>query len=128
MNPPKTPAANKPVPQAQPGQAPAAADEAKKKSLNLDLKALIKKLNRFIKLLGKHAAFAAILLVLIAYLFVVFKIRTLATAEPDVGDVTQSPKIPKIDKNAVQQIQQLEQSNTQVHSLFNAARNNPFQE
>jgi hypothetical protein len=127
MNPSKNPTPNKPAPQPQSGQVPATADE-KKKGLSLDLKSLRKKLNLLIKLLGKHAAFAAILLVLIAYLFVVFKIRTLATAEPDAGDVTQSPKIPKIDKDAVQQIQQLEQSNTQVHSLFDAARNNPFQE
>jgi hypothetical protein len=93
---------------------------------SIKLKPLLKKLaSRF----GRHAIFAVIFGVLLAYLFVVFRISSLAKAEPgpdQQGVITSS--IPKVDKNAVSQIQSLEQNNTQIHSLFEQARNNPFQE
>ena len=93
---------------------------------SINLKPLIKKLS---KRFGKHALFAAIVAVLITYLIVVFEISTLANAEPSpdqTGDISSS--IPKVDPNAVNQIQSLEQSNTSIHTLFESARNNPFQE
>jgi hypothetical protein len=77
----------------------------------------------------QHTVFGAILLVLLIYVFVVLKINTLANAEPNPDQenvVTAS--IPKIDGKAINQIQSLESNNTQVHSLFEQARNNPFQE
>ena len=83
----------------------------------------------FYKRFGKHTAFVILLLILLCYIFVVFRINTLANAEPDsTQQVTITNSIPRIDKNAVDQIQSLEQSNTQIHALFEQARNNPFQE
>lgn len=77
----------------------------------------------------RHTAFAAVLIVLLVYVMVVFKINNLANAEPTPNqETTVSSSIPKIDGKAIDQIQQLESSNTQVHSLFEQARNNPFQE
>ena len=98
---------------------------------NLDLKSI--KLGLLLansyKRFGKHMAFAALLIILLCYIFVVFRINTLANAEPDSSQqVTITNSIPKIDKHAVDQIQSLEQSNTQVHALFEQARNNPFSE
>jgi predicted PurR-regulated permease PerM len=84
---------------------------------------------KFSKRFGRHAIFAVMIIILLAYLLVVFKISSLAKAEPGPDqEVTVTSAIPKVDKNAVNQIQSLEQSNTQVHSLFEQARNNPFQE
>ena len=78
---------------------------------------------------GKHIVFGAVLLILLCYIFVVFKINRFANAEPDASQqVVITNSIPKIDPNAVNQIQSLEQNNTQVHALFDQARNNPFQE
>jgi hypothetical protein len=125
MNPPQNKDTGKSVSASANAQQPAKTED---KKLNLNLKSLKKQLNKALKLLAKHATFAAILLVLVAYLFVVMKISHLATADPPAIDPSQNPKVPKIDKNAIQQIQQLEQSNTEVHSFFDAARNNPFQE
>jgi hypothetical protein len=101
------------------------------KDINIDLKSINLKplIKKYTKVLGKHAIFAAIFAVLVAYLFMVFKINSLSNAEPSPdqqGDITAS--IPKIDKNAVNQIQSLEQNNASIHSLFETARNNPFQE
>jgi hypothetical protein len=78
---------------------------------------------------SRHAAFAGIIIILLIYVMVVFKIKGLASAEPSPDQETVvTGSIPKIDGKAVQQIQSLEASNTEVHSLFEQARNNPFQE
>jgi len=99
------------------------------KNPNINIKDLIARGKKFAQTAARHSSFAAIMIVLLAYLLVVWKISSLATAEPSDDDVTTAASsIPKIDKKAVQQIQTLEQNNTQVHSLFNQARNNPFQE
>ena len=100
-------------------------------SKNLKLKSfkLVPLLKKYYAKYGQHIAFGSILLVLLIYVFVVLKINTLANAEPGADQenvVTAS--IPKIDGNAINQIQSLENNNTQVHSLFEQARNNPFQE
>jgi hypothetical protein len=100
-----------------------------KKKNDLDIKAIKKQVAKFTKAESKHAAFLGIIIVLLMYLVMVWKISGLATAElsDDAAAIAQS-NIPKVDKKAVNQILNLEQSNTQVHSLFNQARNNPFQE
>jgi hypothetical protein len=96
---------------------------------NLDIKALKNNVSKFFKAESKHAAFLAVMIVLVAYLFVVWKISKLAVAEPSDSDtLTAETQIPKIDKNAINQIQSLEQTSTDIHGLFNDARNNPFQE
>lgn len=113
-----------------PPAAPLINDQAPKEARrNIDLKAIQKRITKFSKAESKHAAFLGILIVLLMYVAMVWKISGLATAEPSSDDtaIVQS-KIPKVDKKAVNQILNLEQNNTQVHSLFNQARNNPFQE
>jgi hypothetical protein len=93
---------------------------------NLNLKPRLAKLY---KKYSKHAAFGAVILVLLAYLLVVFKISGLAGAEPSPEQQSETTSlIPKVDPKAVQQIQSLEATNTEIHSLFEQARNNPFQE
>jgi hypothetical protein len=122
---------DKPTPDTkQPAAASAATTAASGKKKNeLDIKAIKKQIAKFTKAESKHAAFLGIIIVLLMYLVMVWKISGLATAElsDDAAAIAQS-NIPKVDKKAVNQILNLEQSNTQVHSLFNQARNNPFQE
>lgn len=99
------------------------------KKINFDIKTLRAKFTKFVPVLKRHASFAVILIVLVAYLFVVWRISQLAGAEPpEAANDAAALTIPKVDKNAIDQIQALEQSNTEVHSLFDSARKNPFQE
>jgi hypothetical protein len=85
--------------------------------------------NKYSKGFSKHAIFGAVILVLLVYLFLVFKISKFAQAEPPAGQTPPNPlSIPTVDKKAIAHIQSLEQNNTQLHSLFEQARNNPFQE
>ncbi len=96
---------------------------------DLDLKSTVKKARLFIKNNAKHSSFVAILIVLLCYIFLVSQISSLSTAEPAESDSTAAKNnFPHIDQKAIGQIQALEQSNTQIHALFNSARNNPFQE
>ena len=99
------------------------------KNLTFNLKTLQVKSKKFLPVLAKHAAFIVLMVVLLTYLFVVWRISQLAGAELPAGaDDATTLAIPKVDKNAIDQIQALEQSNTEVKSFFNFARNNPFQE
>ncbi len=101
------------------------------KDLNFDLKAILPKLKKLQQKLSKHLAFSVTLLVLLVYLLVVWHIRGLATAEPSTDaeeEALLSTTLPKIDQKAINQIQSLENNSPAVHSLFNQARNNPFNE
>jgi hypothetical protein len=100
-------------------------------SKNISVKSInfLPGLKKFYSKYRKHTAFAGVIVILLVYVLVVFKINTLANAEPsDEQETTITGSIPKIDGKAIGQIQSLESSNTQVHSLFEQARNNPFQE
>ncbi len=98
------------------------------KNININSKELLASIKKLLPVLVKHAAFIATILVLLVYLFVVWRISQLAGAEPAADQEAASVSIPKVEKNAINQIQALEQSNVQVHSFFNSARNNPFSE
>ncbi len=78
---------------------------------------------------GGHAVFSAVLLVLLVYVFVVVRINSFANAEPSADQQTAvTNSVPRIDSKTIDQIQNLENNNTEVHSLFEQARNNPFSE
>jgi hypothetical protein len=96
---------------------------------DLDLKSIKRQVSKFTKLLGRHSAFIGLMVVLLSYVFLVWEISRLSIAEPSSDDsALVQTQIPKVDKKAVNQIQSLEQNNTDIHSLFDSARNNPFQE
>jgi hypothetical protein len=100
--------------------------------MNLKIKSLNKilpKVNKLFKEYSKHAMFAAVLLALMTYIFLVFKISSLSKAEPAPDQVGSNENlIPRVNQKAINQIQALENNNTQIHSLFEHARNNPFAE
>lgn len=90
---------------------------------------LLPQVSKFTQKYLKHLAFGSIIVVLAVYIFVVFKIGSLSKAEPQPGQGDSSAKlIPRVNQKAVDQIQSLEENNTQIHSLFEQARNNPFSE
>lgn len=101
-------------------------------NMDLDLKKIRPKLKKASKIIASRATFIAVLGVLIIYLVLVFKISNLSTAEPSPEAeslaITASTNIPKINKAAVDQIEELEASSSEIQSLFNKARTNPFSE
>ncbi len=79
----------------------------------------------------RYKTFIFIIGLLTIYGFLVLRINTLNSREPNDDDITAKLKTvsrPKIDQTIVDKIQQLQDNSVQVKSLFNSARNNPFQE
>lgn len=98
---------------------------------DLDLKALKRQLLNLLKLEKRHAAFIGIMFVLLVYLLTVWRIGQLAGAEPSIEQQTAADntgKVLRVDKAAIKQIQELEHNSTDIQSLFNEARKNPFRE
>ncbi|HEY5442403.1 MAG TPA: hypothetical protein VIJ68_02610 [Candidatus Saccharimonadales bacterium] len=68
--------------------------------------------------------------VAILYAFVLLRINSLNTAQPSSDAVTsqvQAANVPHIDQTVVHQIQSLQDNSVSVQSLFDQARDNPFQ-
>lgn len=81
--------------------------------------------------LSGRMLFIAIMAVLLVYVFAVWKISQLVAAEPTpeaLDAALSETSIPKVNSQAIKQIQSLEESSKEVKSLFDKARNNPFQE
>jgi len=94
------------------------------KSINLKDQAA-----KLFKQYGKHIGFAAVIVVLLTYVYVVLKINSLSKAEPASSQTTTSQTvIPHVNQQAINRIQALENNSPQIHSIFEQARNNPFQE
>jgi hypothetical protein len=99
------------------------------KDLNLKSLKFAPLFTKYSKKYGKHAAFGMLIVVLLTYVFVVMRISTLSKAEPPANQPADtSTLIPRVNQRAIDQIQSLESNNTQIHSLFEQARNNPFAE
>ncbi len=100
-------------------------------NINLDIKDIGPKLLAIMSKLKEYGVFVAILVVLGAYGFLVLRIRYFAAQEPTDTLLTQKVNelnTPRIDKNVIEKIEKLESSNIEVKTLFDKARDNPFQE
>ena len=78
-----------------------------------------------------YATFIFIITVLLIYSFLVLRISVLSQAEPSEAEAAEQAvtvKRLKIDQNAIDKIEELEDQNIAVQSLFQAARDNPFQD
>jgi|SRR5579862_2655350 len=99
------------------------------KELNLKSLNVLPQLKKYYLKYRRHLVFVVVLAILLVYVLVVFKINRLANAEPSPDqEVLVTSSVPRIDANAIKQIQSLENNSPNVHSLFEQARNNPFQE
>ena len=68
--------------------------------------------------------------VALVYGFVLLRINSLTNAQPSSDAVTsqvRAAQIPHIDQSVLQQLQSLQDNSVSVKSLFNQARQNPFQ-
>ncbi len=100
-----------------------------KPALNFDLKEIIKSLKRSELILEKYLPIAAFVIVFGMYGFLIMQISS-ATQKDVVTSSSQAESIKrlKIDQASIDKIQKLEDQNVSVKSLFESARNNPFQE
>lgn len=104
---------------------------SKNLNINLDLKDIPAKLLALLQKLKKYTVFICILAVLGIFVFLVWRIQHYATVEPTDTDVVNKLNelhTPRLDQDAVNKILLLEDQNVEVQTLFNQARQNPFQE
>ena len=98
---------------------------------NLDLQSIIKSFQKWFQTLNTYRNFIFFLLLTSLYGYIVWRINVLSTAPPSTADVTsaqQNVQLPRIPESTVQKLQGLQDNSVRVQTLFNAARQNPFQE
>lgn len=103
---------------------------SKKKKTELNLKTILPLLVKASGVLSRYAAILFFLLISIVYGFVVLRISSLANIQPSQSDIdaqTKSTPVPRVDPKVAEQLQSLEDNSVNVQTLFNEARNNPFQ-
>jgi hypothetical protein len=99
--------------------------------MKLDLKIITQKIQPATTFAKKYTKFIFVILMLFIFTFLVFRINEFSRQEPTEDAVTEKLKTvqaPKLDKDIIQKINQLQDQNIQVQSLFDHARDNPFNE
>ncbi len=100
------------------------------KNNNLDLKQITTQLKNLLKRIQSYSSFIFIIAILLIYSFLVLRISQLSQAEPDTATTAEQQTIKRlrIDQNSISKIEELEDQNIGVQSLFESARDNPFEE
>lgn len=99
--------------------------------LQFNIKDLSNKLQPLVQKARRYIILIFILSLALVFGFLLIRIGMLAESEPSqtaIDEKLTSVKRPKVDQNAIDKIKQLEETNVEVQSLFNQARDNPFQE
>lgn len=99
--------------------------------MNIDLKDLPTKILPLLSKLKEYIGFIIVIAILLSYGFLIAQIRSYVINEPSETTVSEELKklsLPKVNEEAIKQIQQLQDTNVQVQSLFDKARQNPFSE
>lgn len=99
--------------------------------MKLDINKFLSKLSPLLDFLKKYAVFIFVIFMLIIFSFLVFRINQFSKVSPSESDLTDKLKTvqrPKIDQKIVDKILELESQNIKVQSLFEQARNDPFNE
>jgi hypothetical protein len=98
-------------------------------NINLNLNDLPALLGGFMRKVSAYKVFLFFLLVAALYGFIVFRINTFSNTPPSTSEETaQGAAQPHIDPDTVAKIQSLQDNSVNVQSLFDSARENPFQE
>lgn len=80
---------------------------------------------------ARHRAFLFFVLLAVIYSYIIFSINDLSGVSPDQATLSQassSTTQPHIDPKVVQKLQSLQDNSVNVQTLFDQARQNPFQE
>jgi hypothetical protein len=99
--------------------------------MKFDKDKLLAKSQTYLAAAQRYSVFLAILAFLGIYGFLVTRISTLVQGEPNATAVSEQQKTitpPKIDQESIDKMLQLEDQNVEVKSLFDQARDNPFNE
>lgn len=99
--------------------------------MKIDTKALTSKLLPIIERLKHSTNLVFFLVVALVLGYLLLQINLLSSSEPSSDEVTTKLleiKRPRVDEKTVKILNDLEDNNTQVQSIFQQARENPFSE
>ena len=100
------------------------------KKAKVDPKELLEQLSGKLRAIRRYGFLIFLVFVVALYGFVLLRISSLSNSQPTAEAVSSQVKaaqIPHIDQSLVDQLQSLQDNSVNVKSLFNQARNNPFQ-
>jgi hypothetical protein len=101
----------------------------KNKDLNLNLKDLPEQLGNVFRKVSGYRVFIFFLLVTGVYGYIIWRINTFSNTPASTSEKSsQTVAQPRIDAATVQKIKSLQDNSVRVQSLFDEARQNPFQE
>ena len=101
----------------------------KNKDININLKNLPSAFSGYWRKLNTYKIFIFFLVVAVLYGYIIWRINVFSNAPADSSEVaTQKTAQPHIDQATVDKIQSLQDNSVNVQSLFDSARDNPFQE
>lgn len=96
-----------------------------------DLSGLTEKFSDVLSRFKRYLPLLFGLLLLVLYGYLVYRVNVLNAAEPSATDVaaqSQTAKVPHVDPALIDQLQSLQDNSSSVQSLFDSARDNPFNE
>lgn len=99
-------------------------------SKNISTPDVAKQLKAFLGQLNTYRGFIFFIILTSLYAFVVWRINVLSSAPPSeaaLKSATQSVPRPKISTETIQKLKSLQDNSVRVQTLFNEARQNPFQ-
>jgi hypothetical protein len=97
----------------------------------LDIHSLPEKVSELTQKVSRYKLLIFVLFVAVLYGFIVLRINSLSNAQPSTNAIAAQSdpiKTAHIDKTVVQQLESLRDNNINVQTLFEEARNNPFQD
>lgn len=99
--------------------------------MNIDVKDIKPILLKALNWLKRYAIITGIISIAIIYAYIILQINLLNQKEPSQDQVNEKLKNisqPSISEETVNKLKQLEENSTEVKSLFQDARDNPFNE
>lgn len=100
-------------------------------SKSIDTASLKKQLQGVTDLIHRYKSLLFFLVITSLYGYIIWRINALSTAPPSQGDISSTEstaKQPRIQQSTITRLQNLQDNSVRVQSIFNDARNNPFQE
>lgn len=99
--------------------------------MNIEVKNILPMLKELVYTLRSYVVLIFIICFVLIYSFLVFKVGTISSTDPDEDIVAKQLKGTqklRVDQDAIDKIEQLKDQNIAVQSLFETARDNPFQD
>lgn len=97
---------------------------------SLDIESIQKQLVQVARQIDRYKAIAFFVVIAALYGFIIWRINALSNVQPSqqqVSELENAATQPKIPQTTVDKIRSLQDNSVRVQTLFNDARNNPFQ-